>query len=58
MAISDYSTQSLVNVITKNQGFVSNEIEDKYNSHLALDGFCQVDNGLQGVAGDIRTIDV
>ena len=58
MAISDYSTQSLVNVITKNQGFVSNEIEDKYNSHLALDGFCTVDNGLEGVAGDIRTIDV
>ena len=58
MAITDYSTQSLVNVITKNQGFVSNEIEDKYNSHLALEGFCTVDNSLQGVAGDIRTIDV
>ena len=58
MAISDYSTQSLVNVITKNQGFVSNEIEDKYNSHLAMEGFCTVDNGLEGVPGDIRTIDV
>lgn len=58
MAITDYSTQSLIDVITKNQGFVSNEIEDKYNSHLAMDGFCTVDNSLQGVAGDIRTIDV
>lgn len=58
MAMTDYSTQSLVDVITKNQGFVSNEIEDKYNSHLAMEGFCTVDNGLEGVPGDIRTIDV
>lgn len=58
MALSDYSTQSLIDLITKNQGFVSNEIEDKYNSHLSLEGFCQVDNSLQGVSGDIRTIDV
>ena len=58
MAISDYSTNSLVGVVTKNQGFVSHEIEDKYNSHLDLNGFCTIDNTLQGVAGDIRTIDV
>lgn len=58
MAITDYSTTSLLSVQTKNQGFVSNEIEDKYNSHLDLNGFCTIDNSLQGVAGDIRTIDV
>lgn len=58
MAITDYSTTSLVGVVTKNQGFLSHEIEDKYNSHLDLNGFCTIDNTLQGVAGDIRTIDV
>jgi hypothetical protein len=58
MAITDYSSQSLANVITKNQGYVSNLVEDKYLTHLDLNGFCTVDNGLQGVAGDIRTIDV
>ena len=57
MAITDYSTTSLASVVTKNQGFVSNEIEDTYLSHLDLNGFCTVDNTLQGVAGDIRTID-
>lgn len=58
MAITDYSSQSLANVITKNQGYVSNLVEDKYLTHLDLNGFCTVDNSLQGVAGDIRTIDV
>lgn len=58
MAITDYSSQSLANVITKNQGYVSNLVEDKYLTHLDLNGFCTVDNTLQGVAGDIRTIDV
>lgn len=58
MAITDYSVTSLASVVTKNQGFVSHEIEDTYLSHLDLNGFCTVDNTLQGVAGDIRTIDV
>lgn len=57
MAITDYSTTSLASVVTKNQGFVSHEIEDTYLSHLDLNGFCTIDNTLQGVAGDIRTID-
>lgn len=58
MAITDYSITSLQSVVTKQQGFVSNEIEDTYLSHLNLEGFCTVDNGLEGVVGDIRTIDV
>ena len=58
MAITDYSITSLASVVTKQQGFVSNEIEDTYLSHLDLNGFCTVDNSLQGVPGDIRTIDV
>lgn len=51
-------TSSIQGVATLNQGFVSNEIEDLYNSHLNLNGFATVDNGLQGVAGDIRKINV
>lgn len=51
-------TASVQGVATLNQGFVSNEIEDLYASHLDLNGFCTVDNGLQGVAGDRRKINV
>lgn len=51
-------TASIQGVATLNQGFVSNEIEDMYASHLDLNGFCTVDNGLEGVAGDIRKINV
>ena len=51
-----YKTNSLYNTDTLNQGFLSNEIEDTYVTHLDLNGFCTVDDGLQGVAGDIRTI--
>lgn len=58
MAITDYSITSQASVVTRQQGFMSNEIEDEYNSHIALDGFCTVDNNLQGVPGDIRTINV
>ena len=54
MAIS--TTNSLASVVTMNQGFMSHEIEDEYNSHIDLNGFCTVDNNLQGVPGDIRTI--
>ena len=51
-------TNSPADVDTLNQGFVSNEIEDTYLSHLDLNGFCTIDNNLQGVAGDTRRINV
>lgn len=51
-------TASLQSVATLDQGFASNEIEDVYASHLDLNGFATVDNELQGVAGDIRKINV
>lgn len=49
-------TTSLTGVDTLNQGFVSNEIEDTYLSHLDLNGFCTIDNELTGVPGDKRRI--
>lgn len=36
--------------------FLSNEIEDQYNSHLDLQQFCTVDNTLTGNAGMVRKI--
>ena len=51
------STNSLTGVTTLNQGFISHEIEDTYVTHLDLNGFCTIDNNLQGVVGDIRRID-
>lgn len=36
--------------------FLSNEIEDQYNSHLDLLSFCTVDNTLTGTAGMLRKI--
>lgn len=36
--------------------FLSNEVEDQFNSHLDLEQFCTVDNGLVGVAGMKRII--
>lgn len=51
-------TNSLVGVATFDNGFLSNEIQDLYASHLDLNQFCTVDNELQGVAGDIRRINV
>ena len=36
--------------------FLSNEVEDQFNSHLDLQQFCTVDNGLVGVAGMKRVI--
>lgn len=50
------TTNSLTGVVTLNQGFVSNEIEDTYLSHLDLNGFCTIDNELTGVPGDRRRI--
>ena len=36
--------------------FLSNTVEDQYNSHLNLQQFCTIDNSLEGVAGMKRTI--
>lgn len=38
--------------------YLSNEIEDQYNSHLDLQQFCTVDNSLVGTAGMIRKVNV
>jgi len=38
--------------------FLSNEIEDQYNSHLDLQQFCTIDNNLTGVAGMTRKVHV
>jgi hypothetical protein len=38
--------------------YLSNEIEDQYNSHLDLQQFCTVDNSLVGTAGMTRKINV
>ena len=38
--------------------FLSNEVEDQYNSHLNLQTFCTVDNSLAGEAGMKRKINV
>ena len=36
--------------------FLSNEVEDQFNSHLDLQQFCTIDNGLVGKAGMKRVI--
>lgn len=36
--------------------YLSNEVEDQFNSHLDLQRFCTVDNGLVGTAGMKRII--
>ena len=36
--------------------FLSNTVEDQYNSHLDLQQFCEVDNTLEGTAGMKRII--
>ena len=38
--------------------YLSNEVEDQYNSHLNLQAFCTVDNSLVGTAGMKRKINV
>lgn len=38
--------------------FLSNEVEDQFNSHLDLQQFCTVDNTLEGTAGMKRYINV
>lgn len=47
----------MANVIYDNF-YLSNEIEDQYNSHLDLVQFCTVDNSLVGTAGMTRKINV
>ena len=38
--------------------FLSNEVEDQFNSHLNLQQFCTIDNTLVGTAGMLRKINV
>lgn len=38
--------------------FLSNEVEDQFNSHLDLQNFCKVDRGLVGNPGMVRKINV
>lgn len=38
--------------------FLSNEVEDQFNSHLDLQTFCTVDRTLEGAAGMVRKINV
>lgn len=38
--------------------YLSNEVEDQFNSHLDLQQFCTIDNTLVGTAGMIRKINV
>ena len=47
----------MANVIYDNF-YLSNEVEDQFESHLDLMRFCTVDNSLVGVAGDTKKIRV
>ena len=38
--------------------FLSNEVEDQFNSHLDLERFCTVDSSLEGTPGMVRKINV
>ena len=38
--------------------YLSNEIEDQYDSHLNLQPFCTIDNSLVGTAGMVRKVNV
>ena len=38
--------------------FLSNEVEDQFNSHLDLQQFCTLDRTLEGTAGMLRKINV
>lgn len=49
----------MANVNTVYENFyLSNEVEDQYNSHLDLQQFCTIDNTLTGVAGMKRKVNV
>ena len=45
----------MANVVYENF-YLSNEVEDQYNSHLDLQQFCTIDNSLVGTAGMKRVI--
>ena len=45
----------MANVVYENF-FLSNEVEDQFNSHLDLQSFCTIDNSLVGTAGMTRVI--
>ena len=47
----------MANVVYDNF-FLSNEVEDQYNSHLDLQQFCTIDNSLVGTPGMKRKINV
>lgn len=38
--------------------YLSNEVEDQFNSHLDLQQFCTIDRSLEGTAGMLRKINV
>lgn len=38
--------------------YLSNEVEDQFNSHLDLQTFCTIDSTLEGTAGMVRKINV
>jgi hypothetical protein len=38
--------------------YLSNEVEDQFNSHLDLQSFCTIDRTLEGTAGMLRKINV
>ena len=38
--------------------YLSNEVEDQFNSHLDLQNFCTIDRTLEGTAGMVRKINV
>lgn len=38
--------------------YLSNEVEDQFNSHLDLQQFCTIDSSLEGTAGMVRKINV
>lgn len=47
----------MANIVYENF-FLSNEVEDQYNSHLDLQQFCTIDNSLVGTPGMKRKINV
>jgi hypothetical protein len=47
----------MANVVYENF-YLSNEVEDQFNSHLNLQTFCNIDNSLVGTAGMKRKINV
>ena len=38
--------------------YLSNEVEDQFNSHLDMQNFCTIDRTLEGTPGMVRKINV